>query len=95
MTRVGSAALTAKALLGRAGDEPFDPGQMGRQLLPARMRARGRLSRPRRQGFALALGGHFGDAHPRLNFQELQLRVGKLFTAGPVFVNANQAQPLF
>jgi hypothetical protein len=90
------AALAADALFGRASDDPFDPGQMGRQLLPARVRARRRLGRPRRdEGFTLALGGHFGSTDPRLDFQERQLRVRELLTAGPVLVNADQAQPLF
>jgi hypothetical protein len=86
----GLTALAADALLGRAGDHPFDAGQMGRQFLPARMR-RARFLGRRRQGhrLALALGGHFGDAHPRLDFQEFQLRVGEPLTTGPVFVDAD------
>ena len=91
----GLAALTANALLRRAGDEPFDPGQMSWQLLAARVRAHRGLGRARRQGFTLALGLNLGGTYPRLNFQEFQLRVGEPLTGRPVFVDAQQAQPLF
>src|SRR6059058_5681012 len=61
------ATLAANALLGRAGDEPFHPGQLGRQGLAARMRARRGLGRARRnERFTLALGGHLSDADARL-----------------------------
>jgi hypothetical protein len=43
----------------------------------------------------LTLGANFGGTDPRLGFQQFQLRVGEPFTAGPVFVNAEQAQALF
>ncbi len=83
----------AGALLGRAGNHPLDPRQIGRQFLPPRMRAPVLLRRRQRLAFALRLDLDVAD--PGLQIQQVQLRVAQLLAGRAVLLDSLQPQALF
>src|SRR6266496_2600273 len=83
-------AAFADTLLGRARQDPLYPRKVCRQFLPPWMLAL-RLRRGLdRRAPALRLDFHTADS--RLQFQQLQLRIRKLFAAWPVLRDADQSQ---
>src|ERR1035437_4946933 len=92
-----SAAAAALALLWRAGDDLLHARQIGGQRLATGMRTPLLLHILRRTGqrLAFALGSHFNIADAGFKFQQFQLEVAQLLTAGAILGDSRQAQPLF
>src|ERR1019366_8106810 len=89
------AASLAGALFRRAGDHSLHARQRGGQLLPSGMFAAPELLRSRRQRFALALRLDFGVTPPRVQNQQLELRIAEFLAARAVLLDPLQAQALF
>ena len=83
----------AHALIRRARQDPLYARKIRRQFLAARMLAASVRRAPHRRALTLRLHYHFTD--DGLKFEQFHLRVGKLFAARSILLDAHQPQTLF
>src|SRR5208337_622785 len=87
------AATHAQALIRSARQYPLYARKIRRQFLAARMLAGSVRRAPHQRGLTFLLHHHFTD--DGLEFEQFHLRVGELFAARSILLDAHQPQLLF